>query len=308
MKDFFAKHRHLIVIALVFAIILAALTPLLVPLGLEIEEKIGLNLAAPRFSKLNAQDFQSYTVLCREHVDIEGSLFRMELEEEWTQTQSLDALCSLLNEAPEEPCDQVDGEYLCAISLTWKDESQVLYPRTGLFHLLRHPDGRYSLRGLDPRGQTVHRYISKEAAETLLAYRRCEADPQPPQSPRAHVCNTESILSATLITWAAREKSAPLELSQVQLEVLCAFLEENLLPCEYVRQHVALCHGENGWQATLSAQDGTLWHVQYNDTQRCLSLSCQFSDGEQMGIAAGYTCADETALAALPELLLGAEP
>jgi len=42
MKDFFAKHRHLIVIALVFAIILAALTPLLVPLGLELEERFDL--------------------------------------------------------------------------------------------------------------------------------------------------------------------------------------------------------------------------------------------------------------------------
>lgn len=305
-RGFFAKHRHLIVIALVFAIILAAVTPLVVPLGLEAEKRFAPSIAAPRFPKLQAHVFQSYTVHCYEHVNTEAALFRMDTEDEWTQTLGLDILCALLNKAPEGHCDQKEWETLCSISLAWKDESKVLYPRSGLYHLLQHPDGRYSLRGSDRHGRIAHWYISEESAQALLAYRRCETEPIQHQSPRAPLCSAENITACTLITWENRTKSTPLELSRNQIETLCIFLETQLLPAEYVQQYISITHGENGWQATLTVTDGTTWFVQYNDTQGCLSLSCRFSDGRKQNMAAGYSCIDEAAIAALPELILDA--
>ena len=304
MKDFFAKHRHLIVIALIFAVILAALTPLVIPLGLDVEKKLNLSLGATRFIKLKAEKFQSVTVHCFEHENAELQFFRADNGDIHTQAQELDALCVILNDASLNPCDQKSSwSTLCTFSFNWHDESQVLFPESGDFCLLRHSGGGYCLRGTDSRGRIVHWCISKAAAQSLLAYRQCEVVPPQPENPRAQVCDTENISSVSLLTWENRTKTAPVELSRAQIETLCVFLELHLLPASHEGQNIALTHGENGWQTAMTAEDGTIWYVQYNDTQRCLSLSCHFPDGERQTSAATYSCEDEAVLASLPELL-----
>jgi len=122
-------------------------------------------------------------------------------------------------------------------------------------------------------------------------------------NPRKDLCDPEQITSASLLTREKQIEAEPTELTREQIETLCAFLEDTLLPERYSRKNYSSSpYGSNGWQATLSMQDGLIWQVQYNNWQRCLSLYCASSVSSNPK-AVGYTCEDEAAIAALPELL-----
>ena len=303
-REFFAKHQHLIVIALVFAIILAALTPLLVPLGLKLEEKINLpeiDLPSPivRFRKLNAKKIQYYTVSCdkipssAENDALLDTVPRKSPEE-------IAALCTILNEAPLKQ-DQGDSDHESLLSIS-------LHGTLVIYHYsLVCADGRYSLTGTGRFGGWASWYISEESARALMAYCYCTKDSLH-SNPRKDLCDADQITAASLLTWENQVYTEPKELTREQIETLCAFLEDALLPERYSRKKYSNSppSGSNGWQATLSMQDGLTWQVQYNSWQRCLSLCCEDSVSTNPK-AVGYTCKDKSVLAALPELILDAE-
>ena len=303
-RNFFAKHRHLIVISLILAILLAALTPKLIPLGL----KLGIGKSLEEFPELKAEDIMRITVQCFEHNNREQRYFQLLFNDERTLGEGMEDLCTLLSAAPTTPCLQTGGEKLCSFSVHWIRAPKGVNPLVGAtYSVLRYPDGRYSLHGTAHYGSHANWYISEESASALLAHRRCEAEPDYLEFPRRDVCNAEDVVSATLYTWVQLNQSESQELTQAQIETFCAFLEEELLPAEFEQEHTRVRHGKTGWQVILTKQDGTIWYVQYNETQGGLSLARQYPKGERPPRSAGYTCEDEAVVAGLPDLLRNAE-
>jgi len=299
-REFFEKHRHLIVISLIFAIILAALTPKLIPLGL----RLGLSEPLDEFPELKAEDIMRITVQCFEHNNREQRYFQILLKDERTLGKGMEDLCALLSAAPTEPCLQTDGEKLCSFSVHWIRAPKGVNTLVGAtYSVLRYPDGRYSLHGTAHYGSHANWYISEESASALLAHRRCEAEPDFLEHPRRDVCNAEAVATATLYTWEQQNQTESVELTKEQIKAFCAFLEEELLPAEFEQERTRVRHGKTGWQVILTKQDGTTWYVQYNEAQGGLSLARQYPKGERPSHSAGYTCDDEAVVAGLPQRL-----
>jgi len=304
MKDFFAKHRHLIVIALVFAVILAALTPFLVPLGLELEERIDLSViglfsTGTRLRKLDGELFERYTIQCDEHpLSEEQRIFLG--SDLWTRTSGVQELCTILNEAPtERNTEKFRGFEIMKIWLHWRELSG-----QEVYSLIDH-NGRYSLQGPARNGETVRWYISEESARALKELCFYKAEPAF-ENPRTVVCDAANIAAAELTAWTDGKRTKPVDLTQQQIEEACAFLEQELLPARYSRPIAALQtypSGKNGWQLTFTTKEQTTWLVQYNDEQGCFSLCRVFHDSVPHRVAAGYHYSDEQTIAALPSLL-----
>ena len=305
MKNFFAKHRHLIVISLIIAVILVALTPLVVPLGLELEDRIDLSaieLPSPgaRLRKLDGEFFESYTIRCDEHpVSEEQRIFLG--SDKWTRTSDVQELCTILNDAPtERNTEKFRGFEIMKIWLHWRElGGQEVYS------LIDH-NGRYSLQGPARNGETVRWYISEEAAWALLEHRFCQAEPDYLENPRAVVCDAENIASVSILSWTDGRQTTPEKLTQQQIDRACAFMEQELLPARYSRpiaSEQTYPSGKNGWQLTFTTQDETIWLVQYNDEQGCLSLCRVSYDSQPARVAAGYHYSDKKTVATLPDLL-----
>jgi len=307
MKNFFEKHRHLIVISLIIAVILAALTPLVVPLGLELEDridlpKISLPTIVARLPKLDAEDFVQASVRCTEHEDAErAALYAYVFSK---QQEDLQQLCRILSEAPEKRTGRpTRGEIVCSIVLGYDESLWKKTRGTSADYTLYFDGEQYTLRGKGRNGEPADWFISEASAQALLAQCPCRLDSCPAE-PRAYLCQRQNIASATLRHWQDRNHSPTMELNEAQTEKLCAFLEEHLLPARMAQVPAATpIHGANGWQVTITTLDGIEWLVQYNDTQNCLSLYCRFPDHGKPRNAVGYYVDDLTAIPTLPDLL-----
>ena len=177
MKNFFAKHRHLIVISLIIAVILAAATPLLVPLGLELEDRIDLpNITlfkqTTRFRKLDAPNMKSYSILCEHHDH------RTAVEEIFSgmcerigAVEGLEELVAILNDAPEARISLSDqGELLCTLRVFYTDRAQRNIRRNEECFALYGAGGQYSLRriGVAHNEDDAAWSISQASAQAIL--------------------------------------------------------------------------------------------------------------------------------------------
>ena len=291
-REFFAKHQHLIVIALILAVILAAVTPTAIFFTMW----IGAYTPKCGFPELKAEEVFRVTVMCSEHRTTELWSFCLALDDDRSlNEEERQAFCAVFNQAPTTQCIKAGGETLCSISVHRKQASV----SGEMYQLLGHADGSYSLSG---GGENW--YITETSALAFLAYRRCEAEPGYLEIPRERVCKADDVVAATLYTWVKVNQPETVELTREQIEAFCAFLEERLLPEAYsYRRADRLRNGNTGWQVILTKQDGSTWYVQYNDGQGGLSLSYQIPEGKDPAVSVGYTCQDEAAVAALPELL-----
>ena len=305
-REFFAKHRHLIVISLILAVILAALTPLVVPLGLELEDEIDLpKISLParrvRLMKVDADDYSGFTVRCALRDTEAVMLFR---QAKWAFTDNIQELCSLLNSAPEQYCGGEDW-YQGHIFSLYQTERTKYYPPLGATYYLLEEDGRYVLRGRGRNGKMTGWYISDADAQALMAFCPCSTESYY-HNPRQYISDPAHIASASLLTWTEEKWADPVELTEAQIEELCAFLQEQLVPAKFSSLPLGIHpDGENGWQVSITTKEGITWRVQYNDFRHCLSLCCTFPDGEQPQTAARYTypLTEKTKIVALPQLL-----
>ena len=305
-REFFEKHRHLIVIALILAVILAALTPLVIPLGLELEDKIDLpRIELParrvRLLKADADDYSAFTVRCALRDTEAIMLFQ---RAKWISTDNVQQLCTLLNSAPTEYCGGEEW-YNGHIFSLYQTEKTQNYPRLDATYYLSEEDGRYVLGGLGRNGKMTGWYISDADAQALIDLCPCSTEPYY-HNPREYISDPAHITSASLLTWTEEAWADPVELTQMQIEALCTFLQENLVSAKFSSLPLGIHpDGENGWQVTITTQEGIIWRVQYNDFRHCLSLCCTFPHGEQPQTAARYTypLAEKANIVGLPELL-----
>ena len=211
MKNFFSKHRHLIVISLIIAVILAALTPLVVPLGLELDEKLSVTYR-PR---VHAIVYQGARVTCRQH-DGKGC------SASYTK-QALGELCRIINRAPEKREEPgITGNELCTISLLKKPDARS--PATSF--TLSKWSGRYRLS--TRKGyRSLSWSVSDETAQRLLSYCWCAEEPAP-DNPRRMLTDPALLKSVQLERYEDGEVAETLHLSPAQIEAVCARLEELL--------------------------------------------------------------------------------
>lgn len=296
-RDFFAKHRHLIVIALVFAIILAALTPLVVPLGLEVEHRFNLLPSRTQFPKLRARDIESCVITCQAQSDAakEWRIFGLSTR---TRPQEFDALCQALNEAPETISKHENpGGEICSI---------VLYPKTERARrfTLHYAGEKYSLVSTARNRRPATWYISEESAQALLSFCPCNGEPY--DTPRSALCLPENITKAEFTVWVDDTYADACTLTPEQIETLCAFLEEHLIPLRVgATQHHPLMapSGDNGWKVMFTMADGSAWRLVYGDVLHAPLLCYSETALGIWGTGLTYSGADREAFSALPELL-----
>ncbi|MBE6955524.1 MAG: hypothetical protein E7449_06435 [Ruminococcaceae bacterium] len=283
MKDFFAKHFYRILIGFSAALLLAI-------------------LIIPQFPpKLDITDYASCTVSCLTYRKNKETQILFRGLTETLYTKELEEIFTLLKDAPQQRCGKLpDREDLCQFTLK-PLSSGPQYPRKSVSYTLFRTEGRYGLSTDSWFNKKAAWYISDESAQLLMEYCFCSIPSA--DEPRAYLCDPAHINAATLQTWSDRVRSDPVALTTAQIETVCSFLEERLLPVSYhYSQLTHLIHGENGWQLVLSAQDGLTWYVQFNDEQNCLSLCCAPPDGNVVDTA-GYAGFSADTLSTLPELL-----
>ena len=313
MKNFFTKHRHLIVISLIIAVILVALTPLVVPLGLELEDridlpKITLFKQTTRFRKLEAQHMKSYSAFCErhDHRTAEEAIFSGKHSYKGA-VEGLEELVAILNDAPEARISLSEqGELLCTLHVFYTDRAQSNLRRREEQFALYGAEGQYSLRRFraNRNEKDAAWSVSEATAQAILAYLPCETQPYY-GNPRMQVCDAENIAAAELTTWVGGVQSAPAALTEKQIETLCSFLEAEFLDLIYARSEgVSPAPTENGWRVLFTLADGAVWQMKYSCSVSCsLSLGPVPEGRTTPEKSARYNLARENPFADVPELL-----
>jgi len=255
-REFFEKHRHLIVISLILAVILAALTPLVVPLGLGLDKIINI---PPR---LRPSQYREVSVWCMQHEEGKCSACYTE--------RDLEELCTTLDRArgKRDDCSGFARE-LCSFTFDSK------IPTTGATYRLITDEGQYKLTTTKNR-ETFTWQISEQDARQILRYCWCAEDPVP-NNPRRVFTDPEQLSSVSLRVYQSGELQTQLSLTRAQIEALCTELEAILQTTATKSLQKTLnalpSYGTvNRWQFTR--QDGAVWQLQYTDVSPLLRFCC----------------------------------
>jgi len=302
MKNFFAKHRHLIVISLIIAVILAALTPLLIPLGLGAEQPVTSVLQQISMQTMRAESYREVYVACHRHNRAEDTdAIYGSCKQILTTRESIAPLIEALKQATGKPAEtDYDSRqnHLCQIDLYKTDAWYRV--RTHSCYYVDLENGTYYLRHYG-FGQSWQ--ISEEDAWAILENCLCEQQPVV-ENPRAALCDRQNITSVSFAAWTDRAEVESRELTREQIDALCAFLTGRLTEVDFSGSIQFYSSGKDGWRLLFTLTDGTVWHLEYYDIPRYFLVLGVVSPGaEEPERFATYKVGEESEFANLPELL-----
>ena len=159
----------------------------------------------------------------------------------------------------------------------------------------------YLLQGLSTINTRGYWLLSEEDAATLLAFCNCEN--HGPDTSHWLLCDPEKVISAVLTQKQEEEISTPL--TQTQIDTLCAYLQEHLMPLrmdDYYRFVVAPPRG--GWSVDFAMADGRAYRLQYLGEGQYRLLFGAVPEGETR--PKGHRVSQlekENVFSSLPELL-----
>jgi len=287
MKNFFEKHRHLIVIGLIGAVILTVCT------ALAIRAKMKQDLA-------RMQEFQ---IVPRKQVVVELMpshsseviwLFGANCKTQYYK-KDLKQICKLLNEhVMERTSNQSTAENLCTV--TFKDRN-----RDAEVYVLKHRRGNYYLSCVTQWGTWQ---ISEQGTRELMAYIRCD-HPTFEQSPRELLCDAQKIEAASITLPREREDPVTTALTAEQIEALCTFLSKHPFEVKTRRHYtVVLPVSAGGWSMDLCMEDGYTYRLQYLGPGQYRLLFGLVPEGENNPDSmCAYQLEEENPYANLPDLL-----
>ena len=288
-REFFAKHRHLIVISLILAILLVFATALAMRKSLE------RDIGKWSVFRISVSRQQTGSVTLRGSHSGLSTLYGFNCCTTQYQGAELRQLCSMLNREVGESVTENNGwEARCELSLR---------TRTGKFegYILLEKNGSYRLRG-------THYYrtweLSEEGALALLAYASC-SHPAFSETPRELICEADNIVRAELTTCVDLGKTVTTALSEAQIETLCAFLGEHLLQQEETDgNYRQITVRADGWLIEFRMADGYVYRLQYLGAGQYRLLFGAVPEGETR--PKGHRVSQlekENVFSSLPELL-----
>jgi len=289
VRRFFGKKRNLIVISLLVAAILAALTPYLIPLVLNIEP-----LLPHKLPEFDPETISSVSFICSLHDEtleqmraVYGGCSAIYRDEECRE------ICRLLGTITQERTIRV-GQALCTIRV--KDQKA---PRE--YILWQGADGHYLTCVGEQRWSWL---VPEQTAEALLGHCRYARMSVPETAPRALLADPTQIAEISLYTCTDTAAALPIAFSAEEIARFCTFWEELDGQIRYQRLFYQELNFTSGWELELTLTCGTVLRLQhFAHPYRFLTLGAIFPGQTLPDNMAQYVIEGEADLLDLPALL-----